>query len=480
MTPNRPTRSLPRTCVIGAGPSGIAAAKNCLVAGIPVVVYEKGDKVGGNWVFNAKTGHSSVYDNTHIISSRAWSEYEDFPMPPDYPDYPSHRQLQSYFESYARHFGVMDAIRFGHTVEQVRPLEGNRWEVHVRDASGVGTVDVFDALMVANGHHWDPKIPEYPGHFDGRFLHSHDFKGVDESWRGARVLVIGGGNSACDVAVESARVATTVKLSMRSPQWFMPKFMFGKPTDVLASGSNWVPSRVRQVLFRLLLRVLQGRYREYGLPENPRPPLTQHPTLNSDLLDFIRHGRIVPRPGVASLAGQDVVFTDGRREPFDVICACTGFWTTFPFFDASLVDFQRLEKIPLYRKMLHPTYPTLYFIGLFQPLGCIWPLADYQARIAALELLGRYRRPADLDAAIARELAHPHHPFDGGQRHAVEVDYHTFRAELAAELERAGIDIGKPPAGKAGRYKVTPVPASASSSTTRVRDGLQPSTEATG
>ncbi len=452
------SRERPRVCVIGAGPSGLAAAKSCLVAGLPVVVFEKGDRVGGNWVFNAKTGHSSVYENTHIISSRAWSEFEDFPMPTDYPDYPSHRQVQAYFESYARHFGVVDVIRFGHEVQHVRPLDGNRWEVQVRGPDGTKTVETFDAMMVANGHHWDPKMPEYPGHFDGRLMHSHDFKGVDESWRGARVLVIGGGNSACDVAVESARVASAVRLSMRSPQWFMPKFLFGQPTDVIAARSAWVPGWIRQITFTLLLRVMQGRYRQYGLPENPRPPLTQHPTLNSDLLDFIRHGRIAPRPGVASLDGHDVVFSDGRREPYDIICACTGFWTTFPFFDTALINFRHVEKVPLYRRMLHPKFPTLYFIGLFQPLGCIWPLADYQARIATLELLGRYTRPADLDAAIATEMAHPHHPFETHPRHAMEVDYHKFRAELASELRRAGVEIGKAPGGRAGAYKVTPVP----------------------
>ena len=162
-----------RVCVIGAGPSGIAAAKNCLAANLPVVVYEKSDKVGGNWVFNAKTGHSSVYENTHIISSRTWSEYEDFPMPDDYPDYPGHRQLQAYFESYARRFGVYEHIQFGHAVAHVSPVDGGDWEVRVTDAHGVLRTERFTHLMVANGHHWDPKYPDYPGTFDGRWLHSH-------------------------------------------------------------------------------------------------------------------------------------------------------------------------------------------------------------------------------------------------------------------------------------------------------------------
>ena len=435
-----------RVCVIGAGPSGIAAAKNCLESGLDVVVFEKNDKVGGNWVFNAKTGHSSVYENTHIISSKTWSVYEDFPMPDDYPDYPSHAQLQAYFESYARHFGVYDRIRFGTAVKHVTRDAAGTWQVAFVDETGNERTETFDVLMVANGHHWDPKHPEYPGEFTGRYLHSHDFKSVDETWRGKNVLVIGGGNSACDVAVEAARVAGKVCLSMRSPQWFIPKFIFGKPADVFAARTPaWVPRKVKQQVLGCLLSALQGSYADYGLPVNTQPVLSHHPTLNSDVLDYIRHGRILPRPAIAALHGAEVEFVDGRREAFDIVCACTGFWTTFPFFDREFVDFKHAEKIPLYRKMMHADYDNLYFIGLFQPIGCIWPMADYQAKIACLEILGRYQRPKDMAAAIARETSNPHFAFSGGQRHAAEVDYLTFRGELARELKTAGVDIGKPP-----------------------------------
>lgn len=449
-----------RVCVIGAGPSGIAAAKNCIATGLEVVVFEKNDKVGGNWVFNASTGHSSVYENTHIISSKVWSEYEDFPMPPDYPDYPHHRQLQRYFESYAQHFGVMEHIRFRHTVEHVTRRDDGNWQVDFTDASGERHTATFDVLMVANGHHWDPKMPQYPGQFTGKFMHSHDFKGVDDTWRGKRVLVIGAGNSACDVAVESARVASKVCLSMRSPQWFLPKFLFGQPADVFSARTSWLPKPIKQVALTFILRALQGPYARYGLPPNHKSPFTQHPTLNSDLIDFVRHGRILPRGAVSRLDGSEVEFADGRREAFDIICACTGFWTTFPFFDRAFIDFKHLEKVPLYRKMMHADYRNLYFIGLFQPLGCIWPLADYQARLACMEILGRYRRPADMKAAIQHEIEHPHYPFEGGQRHAVEVDYHSLRSELRADLRSAGIDIGKPPMGIKSRYKKPPMPAS--------------------
>ncbi|TGK19410.1 monooxygenase [Leptospira fluminis] len=447
-------KSNKRVCVVGAGPSGIAAAKNCVEYGIDVVVFEKNDKVGGNWVFNSKTGHSSVYENTHIISSKVWSEYEDFPMPEEYPDYPNHKQLQAYFESYAKHFGVYNKIRFNHSIKKISRTEDGDWRVEFTDSKGKNKVENFDFLMIANGHHWDPKYPTYEGKFTGKFMHSHDFKGVTEDWRGKDVLIIGGGNSACDVAVESARLAKSVKLSMRSPQWFFPKFLFGMPSDVFAAMTpSWIPAKIKQYVLTKLLYVLQGSYKNYGLPVNTAPALSHHPTLNSDLLDFIRHGRIKPRPAIKAFHGKSVEFMDGTEEKFDIICACTGFWTTFPFFDKSFIDFQYAEKIPLYRKMMHPDYKNLYFIGLFQPVGCIWPMADYQAKLACMEILEKYERPKNLKAEIQYEIDHPHFSFGGGQRHAVEVDYHGFRKDLKSDLAKAGIDIGKPPAGRKGFYK---------------------------
>ncbi|PCD01429.1 flavin-containing monooxygenase [Halopseudomonas pelagia] len=435
-----------RVCVIGAGPSGIAAAKNCVQSGLDVVVFEKNDKVGGNWVFNSKTGHSSVYENTHIISSKAWSEYEDFPMPDDYPEYPNHRQLQAYFESYAKHFGAYDQIRFNHTVQRVSRTPAGLWQVCYLDNQNVEHTEIFDVMMVSNGHHWDPKNPSYPGEFSGKFMHSHDFKGVTEEWRGKNVLVIGAGNSACDVAVESARIASKVCLSMRSPQWFLPKFLFGGvPTDAYMARDPWVPTAVGQYMVSNLLRMLQGSYKKMGLPEPKRPVMSHHPTLNSDLLDFIRHGRVKPRPGIKALHGEEVEFTDGSREAFDLICACTGYWTTFPFFDTDFINFKHLEKVPLYHKMMHADYQNLYFIGLFQPTGCIWPMADRQAKLACAEILGLYQRPSDMKAAIQHQLDNPHVEFEGGQRHAVQVEYHQFRQDLRNELRTAGIDIGEAP-----------------------------------
>jgi hypothetical protein len=436
----------PNICVIGAGPSGLAAAKNCVQANLAVTVFEKNTVVGGNWVFNATTGHSSVYENTHIISSKDWSEYEDFPMPASYPAYPHHSQLQTYFASYARHFKVQERIRFSHTVTHVRKLAEHDWQVDFLDAQQQPHTEHFTHMMIANGHHWHPRWPEIEGEFLGQYLHSHDFKGVNDDWRGKKVLVIGAGNSACDVAVEAARVAAPVGMSMRSPQWFIPKFIFGKPSDVYATGTNWLPVWLRQRAFKILLQNLQGKYADIGLPEHHLLPLQQHPTMNSDLIDYVRHGKVQPRPSIARFAGHTVHFTDGSQDAFDIIIACTGFHISFPFFEDSFVPWKEANRTPLLLRMLPADHTDLFFIGLFQPLGCIWPMADMQARLAVKNIQGQWQRPTNMQAAIRHEIDHPHYDFERAPRHSTQVDYHRFRAELKRELAKAGVDIGKAPA----------------------------------
>ena len=237
-----------RIAVIGAGPSGIAAGKNVFEAGLGdgLVVFEKSDQAGGNWVFREEAGHSSVYSTTHIISSKYHSAYEDFPFPDDTPDYPSHDHLRQYFQAYSRHFGVHDKTRYHTEVLKAEPAaDGSGWSITSRNADGTSTTEHFDVLMVSNGHHWNPKLPEYPGHFDGELIHSHQFK-RNTPFADKRVLVIGGGNSGADVAVECSRVAKRTCISMRRGHWFMPKFMFGEPGDVLYQKTAFLPSWLRQ------------------------------------------------------------------------------------------------------------------------------------------------------------------------------------------------------------------------------------------
>jgi hypothetical protein len=209
--------------------------------------------------------------------------------------------------------------------------------------------------------------------------------------------------------------------------------MLGIPSDELHERFLFVPRPLRVRILGLLLRLVNGGWERYGLAKPDHPLMSTHPVVNSELLYFIRHGRIHPRPHVARLEGRDVHFVDGRVESYDTIIAATGFRISFPFFDPSLVDFST-GPVPLYLRAFPERFPDLYFIGLFQPIGCIWPLAELQARLVASHIVGRYRLPADLPRRIAREIDHIRRTWAGTPRHTVEVDHHPFRERLLREM----------------------------------------------
>jgi len=420
-----------KVCVIGAGPSGITAAKNLKDEGMDVVVYDLGTEVGGNWVFTEEVGHSSVFETTHIISSKTLSEYEDFPMPADYPDYPSHKHLANYFQNYAREFELYPLIQFRTLVKHCERLQDGKWKVTI-EQNNSETSSVFDILVVCNGHHWLPRMPQYPGRFDGEFIHSHEVKKFSR-FAHKRVLVIGGGNSACDVAVESSRVAASVDMSWRRGYWIAPKFMMGKPADVFSTKIHWLPRKLWQKLSALSLFVRNGKNTDYGLP-NPDGPLgSHHPTINEDLFFTIRHGKIKPRTDIESLNGKEVVFKDGSKGEYDIIVACTGYIISHPFFDKQFIDYSEGD-VPLWLRMMHPEIENLYFIGLFQPLGCIWPGSELQSKIMARELAGKWKRPASIKKLIADEIKHPDFHQINTPRHTITVDYHRFRKRLLKQL----------------------------------------------
>jgi cation diffusion facilitator CzcD-associated flavoprotein CzcO len=411
--------------------------KNLLAVGRDdVVCYDESGAIGGNWAFDDRRGRTSVYETTHLISSKKWSEFEDYPVPADYPDFPSHRQMLAYFNGYADHFQLRPYIRLGTQVERAELAADGRWSVRVR-YGGEARQETFDHLVVCSGHHREPLIPETVGRFTGEVLHSSEFKRA-EPFRGKRVLVVGGGNSGCDIAVDVSRVAQRACLSMRRGYYIMPKILFGRPVDVtFARVRRHMPRALLQPLIALGLRLMVGRPEKYGLQPPQCGPLEMHPTLNTNVLSALRDGDVLPRVGIDRIDGRTVHFRDGAAEEFDTIIWATGFRIAFPFLDSSVVDWDTTAAPPLYLKMMHRRIANLFFIGLFQPIGCIWRLADRQARIAALQIAGRLERPAAVMALADRERQSSHWRFSKVPRHAIEVDYHRFGSELARELARA-------------------------------------------
>jgi cation diffusion facilitator CzcD-associated flavoprotein CzcO len=433
------TQSGPRICVIGAGPCGLTTVKNLRAAGLnEVVCYDESTSIAGTWAFDEHPDRTTVYESTHIISSKSLSGFEDYPMPATYPDFPSHRQMRTYFEDYAAHFGLLQFIRLRTRVEKACLRPDGRWSVRVIEPEGL-TEEIFDHLIICSGHLREPLIPAYPGTFTGNALHSRSFKHA-EPFRDKRVLVVGGGNSACDMAVDISRVAARTCISMRRGYHIVPKIMFGRPVDVLYGRLRrrfWLPRSLIQSVMTGLLLLGIGPWEKYGLQKPKSRLFEMHPTLNTNLLSALREGTVLPRVGIAKLDGPLIHFHDGTSEPFDSIVWATGFRISFPFLDPSVVDWDNERPPPLYLKMMHRRIANLFFIGLFQPIGCVWNLADYQARIAALQIADRWQRPNDIDARIEREHVSPHWQFDRTPRHAVEVDYHDFQRELFRELSRA-------------------------------------------
>ncbi len=422
-----------RTCVIGAGPCGLAALKNLLQVGCTdVVCYDEHSGIGGNWAFTDDPGRAGVHARTHTISSRRMSSFLDFPMPDEYPDFPSHRQMLAYFTGYARTFGLEPHIQSGSRVEWCMLDEDGRWTVRV-NAHGAVRTETFDNLIVCSGHHRDPFVPEYPGGFTGTIVHSSAYK-RPEPYRGLRVLVVGAGNSAADIAVDVARVATRTVLSVREGTYIVPNLIFGRPVDVVyAYWQNKLPNPLLRLALKCWLRLAIGRWEDYGLPTPAAAPLVKPPTVNSGVLTAVRDGRVVARRGIDRYEDQTVHFTDGPPEAFDAVVMATGFRVSFPFLSSQIADARALRL-----NMVHPTIPSLYFIGRFQPIGCIWRLADYQARIAALQISGRLAR-----RETSRRRA-------AAARHGIEVDYRSFERQLRREI--AAADGGAPVSGRKAAY----------------------------
>ena len=421
-------------CVIGAGSSGIAAVKALSQRGIAFDCFEKSDRVGGNWVFRNPNGMSSAYQSLHINTSRDRMAYSDFPMPADYPDFPHHTQVAAYFDAYVDHFSLRERITFNTGVAHAEPHEAG-WRVRL----DTGETRDYRALLVANGHHWDPQWPSFEGMdvFEGTQLHSHHYLGDDPVFfAGKRVVVLGMGNSSMDIAVEASQTAERVFLAARRGAWIVPKYVFGRPLDQFVTKAR-VPLAVRQRFMETTLRAAVGTMERYGLPKPDHRPLEAHPTISDTILTRLTHGDITPKPNIARLTASSVVFADGSEEPADVVVYGTGYKVSFPFFDPALVSAPN-NDLPLYKRVFHPDLPGLYFIALLQPLGATMPLAEAQSEWVCDHLTGRYALPprGELLRDIARERANMRKRYVASRRHTMQVDYDDYLHELRQERKR--------------------------------------------
>ena len=433
-----------KVCIVGAGSSGIAACQVLSARGIPFDCFEKGSQVGGNWRYENDNGMSSAYRSLHINTSRKLMAYASFPMPDDYPDYPDHFQIARYFDDYVDRFGFRERIRFRTEVLRVEPSDGE-WEVTVEDADGRRETIRYRAVLVANGHHWDARWPEppFPGaeQFEGEQMHAHHYREPDVL-RGKRVLVLGIGNSATDIAVESSRIAERAFLAMRRGAYVLPKYLKGKPTDEAASPLlTRFPLSVQRFFIGRMLGLTAGEMTAYGLPKPDHKLLEAHPTVSAELLSRLGHGDIEVKPNIDRFAGgRTVRFDDGSEEEIDLVIYCTGYKISFPFFDPELIS-AKDNRLSLYRRVASVEHPGLYFLGFIQPLGAIMPIAEAQAEWVADLLDGRAALPSgeEMRAEVADYERRMRKRYVASKRHTVQVDFHPYLREIRKERKRTAV-----------------------------------------
>ncbi len=416
-------------CVIGAGAGGLAAARQLEAGSIPFEVIERERDVGGIW--DASLAHGPVYRSAHLISSKPLTEFPDFPMPGEYPDYPNHAQALEYLRSYAKAFGLYEFIRFGRTAERAERGDGGDWSVTFSD----GETRVYSGLIVAAGIHRMPNVPEVPGNFEGECMHSSRYK-TPEILRDKRVLVVGAGNSGCDIAVEAAQHAARTFLSVRRGYHYLPKYAFGRPIDQVGEVGLrlHLPLFIRRPLDQLLLKIVVGSPDRFGLPRPDHKLLESHPIVNSQILQALGQGDIQPKPDLQELRGREVLFKDGTTEPIDLIVYATGYRVSFPFLAPRHLN-STDGRPDFYLHVFHPTYENLFIVGMIQPDSGVWWLMDLQAKGVV-----RYIQAARANGAGLRKVRAlkqgPRPDLGGGirylatDRHRFEVEHFSYQRRL--------------------------------------------------
>lgn len=377
-----PLGAADKFALIGAGPMGLAAAKVMTEQGIPFQGFELHSDVGGLWDIDAP--RSTMYETAHLISSKTMTEFADFPMREDVAEYPSHTEMKQYFQDFAAHYDLYSKYHFNAEVLSTTPLgdTGAGWRVTWRDAQGKEHSEVFAGVMIANGTLSEPNKPSFKGQFDGELIHAADYRDPHQ-FTGKRVLIVGAGNSGCDIAVDAIHHGQSCEISMRRGYYFVPKYVFGKPADTMG-GMIKLPMWLKRKVDGMILKWFVGDPEKYGFPKPDYALYESHPVVNSLILFHAGHGDLKVRPDIDHLDGKTVHFTDGTQADYDMILTATGYRLHYPFIADDLLNWQG-DAPHLFLNSMHPDRDDLFVLGMVEASGLGW-----QGRHEQAEMVVRY------------------------------------------------------------------------------------------
>ncbi len=431
-----------RYAIIGAGPSGLAAARALAKRGIDVDGYESSHGVGGLW--DITNPRSTMYESAHLISSRTTTEFAEFPMRSKV-DYPGHRVLLQYFRDYADHFDLTDCFLFDTRVTRLDPRDGG-WDLTSVGPDGETTL-WYAGVVLANGTLAEPNVPRFAGEFTGELLHTSAYTSPSQL-AGRRVLLIGAGNSGCDIAVDAVHHAASVDMSVRRGYYFVPRYLFGRPSDTLNQGRP-LPARLKQAVDSRVLRAFTGDPVRFGFPKPDYRIYESHPIVNTLVLHHLGQGDLRIRSDVERFDGSTVRFRDGTADDYDLVLLATGYTLDYPFVAREHLHWQGAAP-RLFLNMFPSSFNGLYVMGMIEASGIGWQGRYEQAELLAAYLAADDTAPERAARFRERVTGAPWPDLTGGYRYLglERMAYYVNKDAYRAAVRRENAALDAPPAGR--------------------------------
>jgi dimethylaniline monooxygenase (N-oxide forming) len=401
--------------VIGAGPAGLPFLKELREAGHDAVCFEASDHVGGNF--------ARAYDGARLVSSNLVTAFSDFREPREsrarFWDF---NEYAAYLNDYADHFDLRPHIRFETRVTRVEPAGESLSEgvvLTAEPATGEASRIRFDRVAVCTGSHHKREVPSWPGDdiFEGEILHHQDFMSASR-FAGARVLVVGAGESGSDLAYQISRVAAASGISVRHHTGHI---VWRNPSDLQEGWPNRgaadldtsrahhsLPSWYGPVIARHRfenLKPIPGtantvieKIAEINIAQGTSA-LNKFGLKNAGMVRAIVEHGCRRFPGIERLERDRVVFVDGQEFECDYLICATGYTVAFPALEESF-PVAAMEacrpRFNLYRHAVHPDLgPEIFWGGFARPaFGAIPPISEMQARWFALLCSGERSLPS--------------------------------------------------------------------------------------